>query len=137
MSKNNSAELGTKPIGKLIIEQSVPASIGILVMSLNLIVDTIFVGNWIGPMAIAAITVVLPITFLIASVGMAIGIGGSSIVSRAMGAGDYNKALRTFGNQISMALGFSIVLLAVGLYFKEEALALFGARGNILAPAKT
>ena len=49
-------ELGTEKISKLLLKQAIPASIGILVMSLNMIVDTIFVGQWIGVMAIAAIT---------------------------------------------------------------------------------
>ena len=79
-------ELGTQKISKLLIKQAVPATIGILVMSLNMIVDTIIVGQWIGVLAIAAITVVLPIVFLISSIGMGIGIGGSSIISRALGA---------------------------------------------------
>ena len=78
--------LGTQKISTLLIKQALPASIGILVMSLNMIVDTIFVGQWIGSLAIAAITVVLPIVFLISSLGMGIGIGGSSIISRALGA---------------------------------------------------
>ena len=51
--------MGTDPIGKLLIRQAVPASIGILVMSLNILIDTIFVGQWIGANAIAAINVVL------------------------------------------------------------------------------
>ena len=42
-------QMGTDPIGKLLLRQSVPASIGILVMSLNILIDTIFVGQWIGP----------------------------------------------------------------------------------------
>lgn len=136
MANRASAELGNAPIGKLLIAQAVPASIGILVMSLNMVVDTIFVGRWIGPMAIAAITVVVPLTFLIASIGMAIGIGGASIISRALGAEDHDKAQRTFGNQIVMSLGLSVFFVIVGLIFKEEALALFGANGKILGPAE-
>ena len=85
MAVRNSKELGDKPIGKLLIQQALPASVGILVMSLNILVDTIFVGNWIGPIAIAAINVVLPVSFFIAALGMAIGIGGSSIISRNSG----------------------------------------------------
>ena len=80
-----SEQLGKAPIHQLLRQQAIPASIGILVMSIYGIVDTIFVGNFVGAVAIGAITVVLPITFLISSVGMAIGIGGSSIVSRALG----------------------------------------------------
>ena len=69
-------ELGTQDIKKLLIKQAVPASIGILFMSVNILIDTIFVGQWIGSLAIAAVTVVLPITFFISSLGMAIGVGG-------------------------------------------------------------
>lgn len=65
MAKVSSQDLGTQPIGKLLIKQAVPASIGILVMSLNILVDTIFVGQWIGSIAIAAINVVLPVSFLL------------------------------------------------------------------------
>lgn len=75
MSKISSSQLGSEPIGSLLIKQAVPASIGILVMSLNIVVDTIFVGQWIGAVAIAAINVVLPVSFFIGALGMAIGIG--------------------------------------------------------------
>lgn len=127
--------LGTEKISKLLIKQAVPASIGILVMSLNMIVDTIFVGRWIGVLAIAAITVVLPIVFLISSIGMGIGIGGSSIISRALGAKNPDKAFRTFGNQISMTLGLSVFFVLIGTFMCSSLLELFGANGEILAPA--
>ena len=68
MSKISAAALGTQPIGPLLVKQAVPASIGILVMSLNVLVDSIFVGNWIGALGIAAINVVLPVSFFIAGV---------------------------------------------------------------------
>ncbi len=128
-------DLGTEKISKLLIKQAVPASIGILVMSLNMIVDTIFVGQWIGSLAIAAITVVLPIVFLISSIGMGIGIGGSSIISRALGAKKADKAFLTFGNQISMTVGLSVFFVVVGTIFCSSLLLLFGANGDILVPA--
>ncbi len=128
--------LGTKPIGPLIRQQSIPAAIGILVMSLNMIIDTIFVGNCIGAVAIAVITVVLPIVFLISAIGMAVGVGGASIISRALGANDYEKAHLTFANQVILTVGMSILMAALGLIFQDEILTLFGAKGNVLAPAK-
>lgn len=127
--------LGTQKISTLLIKQAIPASIGILVMSLNMIVDTIFVGQWIGSMAIAAITVVLPIVFLISSIGMGIGIGGSSIISRALGAKAIDKAYLTFGNQISLTLVLSVLFVLVGILFYKPLLLLFGANGAILVPA--
>lgn len=134
--KGTSTELGTLDIKKLLVKQSVPASIGILFMSINILVDTIFVGQWIGSLAIAAVSVVLPITFLISSLGMAIGIGGSSIISRALGAENREKALDTFGNQIMMTLTLALVSITVGFIFFDEVLLLFGANGKIMKPAK-
>jgi putative MATE family efflux protein len=136
MARVSAEDLGTQPIGKLLIKQAVPASIGILVMSLNIIVDTIFVGNWIGSIAIAAINVVLPVSFFIAALGMAIGIGGSSIISRALGANDKEKALKSFGNQLSLTLLLTIVLVFFGLLFVEDIIPKFGGKGAIYEPAK-
>lgn len=126
---------GTEKISKLLLKQAIPASIGILVMSLNMIVDTIFVGRWINMMAIAAITVVLPIAFLISSIGMGIGIGGSSIISRALGKSDSLKAFKVFGNQISLTVCLSILFVIIGTFFSFPVLQLFGAKGTIVTPA--
>ncbi|MBJ7879740.1 MATE family efflux transporter [Gelidibacter salicanalis] len=136
MANDSSQDLGTKPISKLLIRQALPASIGILVMSLNILVDTIFVGNWIGATAIAAINVVLPVSFFIAALGMSIGIGGSSIISRALGANNYQKALKTFGNQITLTLVLTMTLVTVGLLFASSIIDSFGGKGAIFEPAK-
>ena len=136
MAKISSQDLGTQPITKLLIKQAVPASIGILVMSLNILVDTIFVGNWIGSIAIAAINVVLPVSFFIAALGMSIGIGGSSIISRALGSKNSEKALKTFGNQITLTLLLTITLVVLGLWFKDSIILSFGGKGNIFEPAR-
>ncbi len=127
MSSKKSSKLGTDPISKLLIQQAVPASIGILVMSLNMIVDTIFVGRWIGPLAISAITVVIPITFFIGAIGLAIGIGGSSVLSRALGSGDDDKALRVFGNQVTLTFLSTAILAILGLVFQNYLIQFFGA----------
>lgn len=136
MTKIKATDLGTQPIGKLLIRQAVPASIGILVMSLNILVDTIFVGNWIGSIAIAAINVVLPVSFFIAALGMSIGVGGSSIISRALGADNKEKALKTFGNQITLTLLFTSTLAVFGLAYVDSIIPAFGGKGAIFEPAK-
>ncbi|XMO87815.1 MATE family efflux transporter [Algibacter sp. AS12] len=137
MTNTASQDLGTLPISKLLVKQAIPASIGILVMSLNILVDTIFVGQWIGSTAIAAINVVLPVSFFIAALGMSIGVGGSSIISRALGANNPDKALKTFGNQITLTLVLTISMVIVGLWFIDGIVPAFGGKGNILEPAKT
>lgn len=135
-NKISSQDLGTKSIKKLLIKQSVPAAIGILVMSLNILVDTIFVGNWIGSIAIAAINVVLPVSFFIAALGMSIGVGGSSIISRALGANNKEKALKTFGNQITLTLLFTVAFACFGLLYVDDIIPAFGGKGAIFDPAK-
>ncbi len=134
--KGNSEKLGTEPIGKLLRQQAIPASIGILIMSVYGIIDTIFVGRWVGSLAIGAITVVLPITFLIASLGMAIGIGGASVISRALGAGDRERALLAFGNQISLTLSSAIIVVFAGYFYQDYIIQLFGGNGKIFPYAK-
>ncbi|HSR61197.1 MAG TPA: MATE family efflux transporter [Robiginitalea sp.] len=137
MAKVTSEQLGTQPIGPLLVRQAVPAAIGILVMSLNILVDTIFVGNWIGSIAIAAINVVLPVSFFIAALGMSIGIGGSSIISRALGADDPEKALKSFGNQLTLTLLITVAMAVLGLVYADSLIPAFGGKGHIFEPAKT
>ena len=136
MNPSTSNSFSSESIGKLLIKQAVPASVGILVMSLNILIDTIFVGHWIGSQAIAAINVVLPVSFFIAALGMAIGIGGSSVISRALGANDKSKALITFGNQISMTIILTLVLVFFGLTYIDNIIPVFGGKGTIFEPAK-
>lgn len=136
MAKVTSQDLGSQPISKLLIKQAVPASIGILVMSLNILVDTIFVGQWIGSTAIAAINVVLPVSFFIAALGMSIGIGGASIISRALGADNIDKALKVFGNQLTLTLLVTITFVIFGLWFVDGMIPAFGGKGTIFQPAK-
>lgn len=136
MAGSKISDFGTKSISKLLIRQSVPASIGILVMSLNILIDTIFVGHWIGSHAIAAINVVLPVSFFIAALGMSIGVGGSSIISRALGSKINEKALRTFGNQVTLTLSLTISLVIFGLYYIDEIIPVFGGKGAIYQLAK-
>ena len=128
-------KFGTQPLGKLLRQQAFPASIGILVMSIYGIVDTIFVGHFVGADGIGAITVVLPITFLIASIGMAIGVGGASVLSRALGDNNKEKAYFTFGNQVMLTVTLALLFVLIGFVFSDEVIRLFGGNGSIHGPA--
>jgi putative MATE family efflux protein len=127
---------GVESLPLLLKKQSIPASIGILVMSLYGIVDTIFVGRWVGAYGIGAITVVMPITFLISSIGMAIGVGGASIISRAFGEKNDQKAFKVFGNQMMLTLSLSLIFVLFGYLYQDLFLNAFGGKGKILQPAR-
>ena len=137
MREVNKEPLGSLPISKLLIQQSIPASIGILVMSLNILIDTVFVGQWIGSDAIAAINVVLPVSFFIAALGMSIGVGGGSIISRSLGEKNILKAEQTFGNQITLTLILTVILVILGLLYANQIIPLFGGKGLLFTLAKT
>ena len=132
---NSTDKFGTAPLGKLLAEQAIPASVGILTMSIYAIVDTIYVGHFVGPEGIGAITVVLPITFLISSIGMSIGVGGSSVISRALGNDKIKKAFKTFGNQVMMTIMLAIFFVILGSFFTDEIIRVFGGMGDIETPA--
>ena len=106
-------------------------------MSLNILIDTIFVGQWIGSEAIAAINVVLPVSFFIAALGMAIGVGGASIISRSLGEKNIIKAEQTFGNQISLTFMITILVVIFGLLFVNQIIPIFGGKGSLFSLAKT
>lgn len=135
-SPNKSTALGIESISSLLVKQAIPASIGILVMSLNMLVDSIFVGNWIGPDALGAVGVVLPISFFVAALGMAIGIGGSSIISRALGSNQDDRAKHTFGNMLALTVVITSVMAVFGLLFIDTLVPAFGGKGNLFEPAR-
>lgn len=135
-SMNNSDKMGIMPIPRLLLQQSLPAAIGILMMSINMVIDSIYVGKFIGSIGLGAIAVVLPISFLISALGMSIGVGGASIISRALGAKNEERAFITFGNQSIMTLGLSITVVIISTFFIDEIIGIWGGKGDLLIPAK-
>ena len=111
--KKNSSILADERIGRLLLRLSVPATIGMIVTALFNVVDTIFVGRGVGPLGIAGVAIVFPIQMLAMSLAQLVGIGGASIVSRALGANDPRRAARTMGTMVlsSILIGIVIVVL--------------------------
>ncbi len=132
MTNDTSVSLRDEKIGKLLLQQAVPASMGFFIMAIYSIVDTFFVGRWVGPLGIAGISIVTPIGFLIGSIGMSIGVGGSSIISRSLGGGNKELAQKAFANQVILTLGLSVLIVSLFFFLQEEFLLFFGAKGDIL-----
>ena len=105
--------LANEKIGKLLWQFSLPAGVGMFVMALYNVVDTIFIGQAIGPLAIAALSIVFPVQMFIISLGGMSGIGGASIISRALGAKKKLRAEITLGNIITAAIISGLVVTLV------------------------
>ncbi len=128
--------LGKEKISKLLIKLSLPATVGMFAMGLYNVVDAIFIGRGVGALGIAGITIVMPIQMLMTAIGMAIGIGGASIISRNLGAKNNEKANITFGNMIILTVIISFTMSIIGYVFMKPVLLLFGAKGGIIQYAK-
>ncbi len=135
-TEKRSRALGEEKIGPLLFRLSVPATVGMLAMALYNIVDTIYVGRGLGSMAIAGISIVMPIQMLIFSSAQTLGIGAASIVSRRLGARDIDGAKLAFGNVILLNLAGSGLIVLIGYLFMNELLFLFGSQGDMVPFAR-
>lgn len=133
---DNSKQLGEDSIGRLLLQFSVPAIIGMLVNALYNIVDRIFVGNGVGLLAISAITVAFPITLIIMAFGMLIGVGAGSAISIKLGQNKKDEAEYILGNAVVLIIITSVLISILGLVFIEPLLIIFGASNNIIPLAK-
>lgn len=133
--KNNHI-LADKNIGNLLIKLSIPATMGMLTMALYNLVDSIYVGRGVGSLGLAGISIAFPYHMLILAIGHLLGIGGGSLISRSLGAGNIAKASNTYGNILSLELFFGIILTMTGYIFIDPILRIFGATDNILPYAK-
>ncbi|MEH0156982.1 MATE family efflux transporter [Limibacter armeniacum] len=134
MSRYN-MDMGNDRISSLLMKLSFPAMAGMMVMVFNQIIDTIYIGRGIGTMAIAGMAIVLPIATLIQSMGMSVGVGGASVISRSLGEGNQDKASKTYGSLITLSAVLGLLAVTLGLLFEKNLLTLFGAKGEIYEPA--
>ena len=128
--------LADDDIGALLWRLSIPATAGMLVMATYNVVDAIFIGRGVGTLGIAGLAICFPIQFIVLAVGQLIGMGGASIISRALGAGDEARAHRTLGNALTLVIIFAAAITAGGFGFLDELLRLFGATDEILPYAR-
>ena len=128
-------ELGNESINRLLIKYSTPAVIAMFVNSMYNLVDTIFVGYGAGTMALAALAVSWPVQMVVVAIGMAVGIGTASVVSRSLGAGDHERAERVAGTSFITITVISLSLTIFGLAFLRPLLRLFGATDAIMPHA--
>ncbi|WP_010530278.1 MATE family efflux transporter [Lentibacillus jeotgali] len=128
-------KLLTQSVTKSFFHYLLPTLVGMMLMSANIVIDGIFVGNGIGSVALASVNIAVPVWSIIISISLLIGIGGGTLYSIATGERDTDRAQRVF--TLSMLL-VTIVIMIIGLtgYIASEPLArLFGANADTLSYA--
>ncbi len=134
-------ELGTKNVGKLLMQYALPAVVAMTASSLYNIVDRIFIGHIgsstsEGALALSGLAVTFPIMNLSAAFGAMVGVGGSTYMSVKLGQKDNKAAERTLGNVVTLNIIVGLVLAVFGLLFIDQLLFFFGASENTVKYAR-
>lgn len=136
-NKNATLELGTKPVGKLLVQYAFPAIIAMIAASLYNIVDRIFIGQIVGPMAISGLAITFPFINLGAAFGAAVGIGASTSISVKLGQRDYDTAENILGNTVTLNLIIGSAFGFICLIFLDPILRFFGASDATIPYARS
>lgn len=135
-TKESTLSLGTKPMGRLLIEYSVPAIIASVVTSLYNIIDSIFIGQGVGPLAITGLALTFPMMNLLIAFVMLVAIGGSTVTSIFLGQKDFARASASLRNVLMLCLIHAVVFGGLSLLFLDGILTLFGADATTMPYAR-
>ena len=136
MEENNPHILGSAPIGKLLVQYSVPAIIAMTVTSLYNIIDSIFIGHGVGPLAISGLAITFPLMNLLVAFCTLVGVGGASISSIRLGQKDVKGAEDVLGNVAILCVINAFIYGGITLLFLDEVLYFFGASDETLPYAR-
>lgn len=137
MSNQSSvAQLGTKPVGALLLQYSIPAIIGMTITSLYNIIDSIYIGHGVGAMAISGLAVTFPLMNLIMAICLLVAVGGSTVASIELGRKNQLGASNVLGNLTVLSVIFGFVFGALCLIILDPLLILFGASSETLPYAR-
>jgi len=133
---DRSKQLGEDSISQLLLKFSIPAIVGMLVQALYNIVDRIFIGQGVGSLGIAGVTIGFPIMILMMAFGMLVGIGATSLISLRLGEQKKDEAELIMANGMVLLIVISLALSILGLVFLNPLLKMFGASSDVLPYAR-
>ncbi|WP_302553304.1 MATE family efflux transporter [uncultured Bilophila sp.] len=128
--------LRTEPIGKLLLRYSLPAIAAMVVFSLYNIIDSIFIGHGVGPLAISGLAITFPVMNLTFALVLLVGIGGASICSIRLGQQDIDGATRVLGNVLLLGLINGVTFGLLSQLVLDPVLTAFGASEHTLPYAR-
>ncbi len=129
-------ELGTKPVGQLLMRYAIPAIIAMTASSLYNMVDSIFIGQGVGALAISGLAITFPLMNLSTAFGAGVGVGASSLLSVKLGQKDYEAAQNILGNTVVLNVITGVCFSIITLLFLDPILMFFGASAQTLPYAK-
>lgn len=128
--------LGEERIIKLLLRFSGPAIIGMLVTALYNFVDSLFISRYVGPDALAGVSVTFPISLISMAISMLVGLGSTTLLSIRLGEGKHEEGEKIIGNGFTLIIILSSLFSILGLLFLDQLLKLFGVTGDALPYAR-
>ena len=119
--------LGVEPVGKLLRQYAVPAIVAMTASSLYNMVDSIFIGQGVGPLAISGLAITFPLMNISAAFGALVGVGCATLISVRLGQKEYDTAFKVLGNCVMMNVLLGVTLTVLGFIYLDEILYFFGA----------
>ena len=133
---DNTKALETQPVGKLLWQYALPAVVTQVVASVYNIVDRVFLGQYVGALAIAGLAITLPLMNIIHAMGSLVGVGASSRMSIVLGRKDVRWAEKILGNSMLLTFFFGFLFVVGGYLFMDRILELFGASHDTIGYAR-
>ncbi|WP_176706396.1 MATE family efflux transporter [Paenibacillus hemerocallicola] len=130
--QNGLQALETESTGKVFVRYLIPSLIGMFMMSINVVVDGIFVGHRFGEVALAGVNVAVPVFSIFIAVSLWIGIGGATLYSKSMGAKRYEEARSVFTHSLTLIFGLTLLLAAIAFGFRERLALFLGANDETM-----
>lgn len=137
MSKNDPHILGKESIGKLLLQYSIPAIIGMTITSIYNIIDSIFIGHGVGPMAIAGLAISFPLMNLVVAFCTLVSAGGSTLASIRLGQKDMKGATEILSHTLMLCITNSFFFGILSFIFLDDILVFFGASNETLPYARS
>ena len=134
---DHTRQLGEAPISKLLLKFSIPAITGMVVNALYNVVDRIFIGQGVGRMGIAGLTIAFPLMTVMMALAMLIGLGATALISIRLGEQRKEEAELIIGNAMVCLIGIALTVTILGLTFIDPLLRLFGASLEVLPYARS
>ena len=135
-NKKATLELGTKPVGGLLLQYALPAIVAMTASSLYNIIDRAMIGQVVGADAISGLGITFPFMNLSAAFGAAVGVGASTAISVKLGQRDYATAEHLLGNTITLNILVGLGFMLISFLFLDPILRFFGASDQTLPYAR-
>lgn len=132
LENNKLTALESDSVGKVFVRYLVPSVVGMFMMSINVVIDGIFVGQRLGEVALAGVNVAFPVFSIYFAISLWVGIGGAALYSRSLGAKNMEQARSIFTHSLTLIFSLTLLLAGIAYLFREKLAVFLGANNETM-----